>query len=138
MAVPDGRPILLLLLVERSPWWPLLPLQISIEPPFMWSVAASHRATEPTVSVREREAACPAVTDCHSHSYSFTNMSHSFHAATTARSHVGMEYHWTAITNLPTSSDHPLEPLREPKGFTLFMEFHTDTFLMIHAPHFLV
>lgn len=35
IAVSDGQPVLLLLLVEWSPWQPLLPLQISIEPFFM-------------------------------------------------------------------------------------------------------
>lgn len=53
------------------------------------------------------EAVSPAVTDCHSHSNSFTNIHHSFHTATmhlTGRGHMLGKYLWSlnAYSNMPT------------------------------------
>lgn len=52
MAMPDGQPVLLLLLVEQSPWQPLLPLQISIERFLYVKHRRVTQAKEPTVNDR--------------------------------------------------------------------------------------
>lgn len=99
----------------------------------MWSITASHRPPSP---LSLWEAVSPAVTDCHSHGNSFTNIHHSFHTATMAGSHAG-KYLWTlsAHTNMPPYSKPLLGQHRILKGFTpekKSSQWHFLTMLFMH------